>query len=100
MLTGATVPGETIQFSVIPQAFSIKFAPGAYPSDLIRREAAGINAVDRHRRARRAVLKVLMDEMRLICASAVIQCSAHDPRHSPYMARAAENRNRISRGKI
>lgn len=86
---------------VFGAAFSIRFAAGVYPSELIRREVNEYKAppADRYRQARSAVLRVLLEEMRLICSSAVIQCCAQHPYHSQYMRRAEENRSRISRGR-
>jgi hypothetical protein len=89
-------PAAAFQIPVHTIPYSIKFSPGDYPSKLILREVDGIKSppAERYGRARRAVLKRLFRELRLVCASAVIQCCPTHPLHSAYERQAAENRNR------
>ena len=90
---------KAFQFSDTTLPCSIRFAPGVYPAELILREVGEIKAApaERYRQARRAVLGTLFREMRLVCASAVIQCSPGHPLHSAYEIRATENRALVAR---
>jgi hypothetical protein len=90
---------KAFQFPDTTLPCSIRFAPGVYPAELILREADGMKAApaERYSQARREVLSVLFREMRLVCASAVIQCSPGHPLHSAYGCHAAENRARVAR---
>ena len=90
---------KAFQFPDTTLPCSIRFAPGVYPAELILREVGGIVTAptERYRQARRKVLSTLFREVRLVCASAVIQCSPDHRLHSTYVSRAAENRARVAR---
>lgn len=94
--------GGGFKFPVGLRAYSVNFGPETYPAELVKRETetSKSRAAERRRRATRAVLGIFLEELRLVCASAVIQCYAEHPQHLRYKTRAAENRARIAQGAI
>jgi hypothetical protein len=94
--------GGGFKYPTGPRAYSLSFGPDTYPGELVKceTETSKPTAAGRRRMSGRAVLRIFLDELRLVCASAVIQCHADHPHHSHYETRAAENLTRIARGAI
>lgn len=94
--------GGGFKFPAGSRAYSVNFGPDTYPAELVKRETENSKptAAERRRMSGRAVLRIFLDELRSVCASAVIQCCAEHPQHSHYETRAAESRTRIALGAI
>jgi hypothetical protein len=97
----STVPAvDAYRFPVELLPYSITFAPDKYPSGLVDLESRDLTSdppLKRYGIARRKVLSAILAEIRLVCASAVIQSMPGHPRHGEYMRTAAMNRARIAR---